>query len=292
MKGFFKYFALAVAAAFALGSCTKEETRPSTSENSLHFIINTAENVQLRSFVENNLDKTYTPKWSKGDKLAIFIGDITTSTTAPTATLSNTAETGTTASFDGTVPTDLTEGSFLSFSPAGAFAKGYLDGTVGINLSEIHKPSSLTIDEACDVLVAKPCDFIAQEGKVAIDDLFFKRIFSVVKVNLKGAAALNGEKVTSFTFSAPNSTLTGRAAVDLSTASISKWTSSNESIVAKYTTDNPAFGGTDGLDNTVWLVVNPTTVASGSTVTFSGETENYTFSKEVTLSKDLVFPQS
>lgn len=148
MKGFLKFSALAVAAAFALGSCTKEETRPSTSENSLHFIINTAEDVQLRSFVENNLDKTYTPKWSKGDKLAIFIGDITTSTTAPTATLSNTAETGTTASFDGTVPTDLTEGSFLSFSPAGAFAKGYLDGTVGINLSEIQKPSSLTIDEA------------------------------------------------------------------------------------------------------------------------------------------------
>lgn len=291
MKGFFKFSALAVAAAFALGSCTKEETRPSTSENSLHFIINTAENVQLRSFVENNLDKTYTPKWSKGDKLAIFIGDITTSTTAPTATLSNTAETGTTASFDGTVPTDLTEGSFLSFSPAGAFAKGYLDGTVGINLSEIQKPSSLTIDEACDVLVAKPCDFTAENGTVAINDLFFKRIFSIVKVNLTGVEALSGEKVTSFTLSAP-ATLTGRAAVDLSTASISQWNTKNESVVAKYTTDNPAFGGENGLENTVWFVVNPTTVASGSVVTFSGETENYTFSKDVTLSKDLVFPQS
>ena len=33
-------------------------------------------------------------------------------------------------------------------------------------------------------------------------------------------------------------------------------------------------------------------MANGSTVTFSGETENYTFSKEVNLSKDLVFPQS
>ena len=87
MKGFFKYSALAVAAAFALGSCTKEETRPSTSENSLHFIINTAENVQLRSFVDNNLDGTYTPMWTKEDELAIFIGDITASTEEPTATL-------------------------------------------------------------------------------------------------------------------------------------------------------------------------------------------------------------
>lgn len=291
MKGFFKFSALAVAAAFALGSCTKEETRPSTSENSLHFIINTAENVQLRSFVENNLDGTYTPKWTNGDELAIFIGTISDKTSSPTATLSNTAKTGTTASFDGTVPTDLTEGSFLSFSPAGAFVKGYSNGTVGNNLSEIQTPSSLTIDEACDVLVAKPCDFTAENGTVAINDLFFKRIFSIVKVNLKGVEALNGEKVTSFTLSAP-ATLTGRAAVDLSTASISQWNTKNESVVAKYTTDNPAFGGENGLENTVWFVVNPTTVASGSVVTFSGETENYTFSKDVTLSNDLVFPQS
>ena len=161
---------MAVAAAFALGSCTKEETRPSTSENSLHFIINTAEDVQLRSFVENNLNGTYTPKWTKEDKLAIFIGTISDKTSSPTATLSNTEETGTTASFDGTVPTDLTDGSFLSFSPAGAFAKGYSDGTVGINLSEIQTPSSLTIDEKCDVLVAKPCDFTADNGTVKIDD--------------------------------------------------------------------------------------------------------------------------
>lgn len=291
MKGILKFSALAVITAFALTSCAKEETRLSTSENSLHFIINTAENVELKSFIDNNHNGTYTPKWSKGDKLAIFVGDITTSTIAPTATLSNTAETGITASFDGTVPIDLKEGSFLSFSPAGAFAKGYLDGTVGINLSEIQKPSSSTIDEKCDVLVAKPCDFTAENGTVAINDLFFKRIFSIVKVNLKGVEALNGEKVTSFTLSAP-ATLTGSAAVNLSTASISQWNTRNESVVAKYTTDNPAFGGENGLKNTVWLVVNPITVTSGSKVTFSGETENYTFSKDVTLSEDLVFPQS
>lgn len=291
MKWFFKYSALAVAAAFALGSCTKEETRPSTSENSLHFIINTAENVQLRSFVENNQNGTYTPKWTNGDELAIFIGTISDKTSSPTATLSNTAETGTTASFDGTVPTDLTKGSFLSFSPAGAFAKGYSDGTVGINLSEIQTPSSLTIDEKCDVLVAKPCDFTAENGTVEINDLYFKRIFSIVKVNLKGVEALNGEKVTSFTLSAP-ATLTGRAATDLSTASISKWNVDNKSVTAIYSGDCPVFGGDNVLKNTIWLVVNPTTVASDSKITFSGETENYTFSKEVTLTKDLVFPQS
>lgn len=293
MKNFLiKSAALAALTVISAVSCTKEQNvDASVSQPELHFIIKTAENTPVKSFIENNLDGTYTPKWTKDDKLALFIGEITTSTTEPTAILSNKAETGTTATFDETVPTDLTEGSFLSFSPAGAFEKVYTDGTVGINLSKIQSPSSLTIDEACDVLVAKPCDFTAKNGTVAINDLYFKRIFSIVKVNLKGVAALNGEKVTSFTLSAPT-TLTGLTAVDLSTASISQWYTENESVVAKYTTDTPVFGGKDGEENTVWLVVNPTTVTSGSTVTFSGETENYTFSKDVTLSKELTFPQS
>ena len=292
MKNLFKVNMLAVLSFSALMSCTKDSEGPVNGHlQELHFIVKTAENTLVKSYLSNNLNDTYTPKWTKGDELAIFIGTISDKTSSPTATLSNTEKTGTTAKFEGTVPTDLTDGSFFSFSPAGAFAKGYSDGTVGINLSEIQTPSSLTIDEACDVLVAKPCDFMADNGTVVIDNLFFKRIFSIVKVNLKGVEALNGEKVTSFKLNAPE-TLTGRAATDLSTASISKWNVDNQSVTALYSEDCPVFGGDNVLKNTIWLVVNPTTVASGSTVTFSGETENYTFSKEVTLTKDLVFPQS
>lgn len=292
MKNFLiKSAALAALTVISAVSCTKEQNvDASVSQPELHFIIKTAENTPVKSFIGNNLDGTYTPKWTNGDQLAIFIGTISDKTSSTTATLSNTAKTGTTAKFEGTVPTGLTEGTFLSFSPASAFDKGYTDGTVGINLSEIQSPSSLTIDEACDVLVARPCDYTAENGTVAIKDLYFKRIFSIVKVNLKGVDALNSEKVTSFTLSAP-ATLTGRAAVDLSTASFSKWNVENKSVTANYSEDWPVFGGVNGL-NTIWLVVNPTTVANGSTVTFSGETENYTFSKEVNLSEDLVFPQS
>lgn len=289
MKKVFINSAIAFFAACALASCAKDNLKPADVETSLHFSITTAEDSPLKSYLDNNRDGSYTPMWSKGDQLAMFVGDITSSTSEPTAILSNQNEDGVIAKFDGDVPTSLTDGSFLSFSPAGAFVKGY-DGTVGINLSEIQNPSSLTIDEACDVLVAKQCDFMAENGVVAINDLYFKRIFSIVKVNVKGVEALNSEKVTSFTLNAPV-TLTGRAAVDLSTASISKWNVDNKSVVAKYTTDNPVFGGENGLENTVWFVVNPTTIASGSTITFSGETENYTFSKDVTLTKDVVFPR-
>lgn len=132
-------------------------------------------------------------------------------------------------------------------------------------------------------------------GEVTIDDLFFKRIFSVVKISLNGPVSLNGEKVSKFSLTAPEGTiLTGRAAIDLATASIDKWIPNlkNNSVTATYSEDAPKFGGEAGLENEVWLVVNPGTIESGAKVVFAGETANYTFSKEVTLSKALTFPES
>lgn len=225
--------------------------------------------------------------------MAIFIGD-TKKISKATGILSNINEKGETAKFDGTI-TGITEsGTFKSFAPASAFEKGFADGTIGINLAKTQKPSSLTIDEGCDILVAKEAPYTVVNGAVEINGLNFKRMFSIVKIALNGPATLKGEKVQQFSLTAPEGTiLTGRAAIDLSTATIDNWTVKNNTVTATYTTDAPSFGGEyPGLDNVVWLVVNPCTIASGAKVVLAGETAGYTFSKEVTLSKDLVFPQS
>lgn len=97
---------------------------------------------------------------------------------------------------------------------------------MGVNLAVVQKPSSLTIDQACDILVAKETAYTADEtGVVKINDLFFKRMFSIVKVDLNGPASLNGEKVSKFSLTAPEGTgLTGCAVIDLATATIDKWT--------------------------------------------------------------------
>lgn len=215
--------------------------------------------------------------------------------TKPSGVLSNTNETGPVAKFVGTVAAVEGTTSFKSFAPASAFAKGYGSGNVGITLSENQKPSSLTIDQSCDILVAKEASYTADAANnVVVNDLFFKRVFSVVKVALTGPTALNGEKVQKFSLTAPEGTvLAGRAAIDLSTAAINKWNISKNAVTATYTTDAPVFGSdTPGSSNVVWLVVNPGTIASGAKLTFSGETAAYTFSKEVTLSNDLIFPES
>lgn len=295
MKSIIKSLAIAAFAALAFSSCSQEQN-PVSKDNGIHFTIRTSENPQVKSFIENNLDGggTYTPKWSKGDVLAMFVGTISDKS-KPTATLTNSNETGLTAKFDGQVTGIEGDGTFKSFAPAKAFATGYSNGNVGITLAETQKPSSLTIDEACDILVAKETSYMADAtGEVTIDDLFFKRMFSVVKVMLNGPASLNGQNVSKFSLTAPEGTvLTGRAAINLSNATIDKWNKSYNTVTATYTTDAPGFGGEyPGLDNVVWFVVNPGTIEAGAKVVFAGETANYTFTKEVTLSKALTFPES
>lgn len=295
MKRIVKSFAIAAVSALAFISCSQEQN-PVSQENGIHFTIRTSENPQVKSFIESNLEGKYIPKWSKGDELAMFVGTITENTTKATGILKNVNETNEVAKFDGMVTGLPTDGSFKSFSPAKAFATGYSTGNVGIDLATEQKPSSITIDEACDILVAKETSYMADAtGEVTIDDLFFKRIFSVVKISLNGPVSLNGEKVSKFSLTAPEGTiLTGRAAIDLATASIDKWIPNlkNNSVTATYSEDAPKFGGEAGLENEVWLVVNPGTIESGAKVVFAGETANYTFSKEVTLSKALTFPES
>ena len=292
MKRIVKYFAIAAVSAFAFISCSQEQN-PVSNDNGIHFTIRTSENPQVKSFIESDIDGKYIPKWSKGDKLAMFVGAITEGTKA-TGVLTNVSETNEVATFDGTVAGLSANGTFKSFSPASALEKGYGSGNVGVNLAVVQKPSSLTIDQACDILVAKETAYTADEtGVVKINDLFFKRMFSIVKVDLNGPASLNGEKVSKFSLTAPEGTgLTGCAVIDLATATIDEWTTKNSSVAATYTEDAPKFGGKVGLENEVWLVVNPVTIESGAKVVFAGETANYTFSKEVTLSKALTFPES
>ena len=292
MKRIVKSFAIAAVSALAFISCSQEQN-PVSQENGIHFTIRTSENPQVKSFIESDFEGRYIPKWSKGDELAMFVGAITEAT-KPTGILTNLNNDGELAKFDGKVTGIEGRGTFKSFAPASAFATGYNSGNIGVTLKAAQNPSSFTIDEACDILVGKETTYLADAaGEVAIDDLFFKRMFSVVKVALKGPAALNGEKVSKLSLTAPEgAVLTGRAAINLTTATIDKWNISNNFVTATYEADAPVFGGGAGLENEVWLVVNPGTIESGAKVVFAGETANYTFSKEVTLSKALTFPES
>lgn len=216
MKNTIKAAAVIALSLFAAACAKVTKIESPNEDQKLHFTVNTAENAVVKSFIESDLEGTYVPQWSNGDKLAIFVGAIGEKT-KPTGVLSNVNEKGTLAKFEGTVTGIEGSGTFKSFTPASAFAVSYSSGNVGITLTESQKPSSLTIDEACDILVAKEASYTADAANnVVVNDLFFKRMFSVVKVALTGPTALNGEKVQKFSLTAPEGTvLAGRAAIDL-----------------------------------------------------------------------------
>lgn len=295
MKRLIKTAAVIAFSLFA-ASCVKETINEPSKEGRVYkFIVETKENAAVKSFIDNNFDGTYTPKWSKDDELAIFVVAINNNTKKPTAILKNTNEEGIIAKFEGKITVNNETGKFKSLAPASAFHAGSKDGTIGVNLASVQKPSRHTIDQSCDVLVAQEAAYSATNGEIRPADLFFKRMFSIVKVNLNGPELLNGQKLKEFSITAPKETvLTGRAAIDLAKTSIEKWNIKDNVVTALYLgTDGPVFGeNAPNSNNSVWLVVNPTTIKAGVKLTFSGESEDYSFSKEVTLPKDLSFPES
>lgn len=168
MKRLIKTAAVIAFSLFA-ASCVKETINEPSKEGRVYrFIVETKENAAVKSFIDNNFDGTYTPKWSKNDELAIFVGTINDKTKKPTAILKNTNEEGIIAKFEGKI-TGITEtGQFKSFAPASAFQAG-LNSTsksrVGINLASVQKPSRHTIDQSCDVLVAQEASYSQQTEK-------------------------------------------------------------------------------------------------------------------------------
>ncbi len=304
MKNITKMTAFAALALVFAASCAKEtEPAPGKTGRELHFTVTTAANVPVKSYLDNNLDGSYTPKWSKGDAIAVFTQSITASTTKADGILTNQKEDGTTAEFNGVLPA-ADEGVFKAVSPAGSFVNAFAPDTdgaefVGVALGDpdnnyVQKPTNETIDPDCDILVSKPVSYASDGTDVVLEDIYFKRIMSVVKINVNGPESLAGEKIKNFTLTSSAATLAGRAKIDVTNAKIDQWTVQRNSIKAEYAAeaDMPVLYDADNLFNSVYLVANPTTLATGTTLTFSGETDNYNFSKEVTLASDIIFPES
>ena len=179
MKKIMNVFVLVAAAAMALVSCQKNEFE-TPAQKELHFTVK-ADVPQTKTSIIDNGDKTYTPSWTKGDKIGVFFADPANEENL-TTTFENTADTGTAATFEGKASaTD--EGTLYSFYPSSAFGKAYGDGTIRIDLATSQKPTSTSFDPACDILVAQPCMYMSDGTEVLVDDMYFARIMSVLKIN-------------------------------------------------------------------------------------------------------------
>lgn len=269
---------------------TKEEKRVEGTE--LHFIVKANQDSETKTAVTANGDGTYASTWKNNDELGAFLSATTIngSTEVVDMTLTNTAADGAAGVFEGSAVAEGS-GDFMAFYPASAFATGYAGGTIGLNIGAtsdyIQHPSVGSPDPACDILLSKACEYMSNGSTVVIDDLYFMRPLSILKINLKGSYA-EGEEVSWLKFSVSDGTLSGRVKVDLTTPELGAWTVSKKYAWAEYSSSKPVIN--HATNNTVYLVVNPITLTTGTTVTVTGETTHVLIEKTFNLISNMTFP--
>lgn len=295
MKKLMKLFVLVAAAAMALASCQKNEiTGPETQE--VHFTIK-ADIAETKTFITDKGDKTYTPSWSKEDKIGVLFA---LEENAKAVDFENTAEAGEEATFEGKHAFTVVEGAsevdgyLYAFYPSSAFNKVYSDGGVRLDLKVTQYPTSTSFDPSCDLLIAKPCYYMAEatgeDAEVVIDDMYFARMMSVLRINLN-SEFLSNETVKSVSFDADGVDFTGAMKFNLATGEFvgNQSTSQDFSEVkAIYSAEDPI--AVAGEKNSAYLVVAPVTIPSGTALTFTIETENYDIVKTITAPADMVMP--
>jgi hypothetical protein len=217
MKKFLFSIMFVAAAVMTLGSCAKEQAANDSAEKLLHFTVRTAAS---KTYISEGTAGSYAVGWHQNDEIGCFTGAIVKDTKA-TFNLKNQDADGATATFDG-VAAATESGTFQAIYPAAAIFGGYADGTVGVEVKSTQAPSSTSFDTTADILVSQACDYISNGSNVVLDDIFFSRILSVVRVNVKGTDAA-GQKISSLKITAPSGTvLTGRAAINMTNRTISQ----------------------------------------------------------------------
>ena len=288
-------FVLVAAAAMTLASCQKNEINGPVNKE-VHFTIR-ADFAETKTAITDNGDKTYTPTWAKGDKIGVLFS---LEGTAEKEEFENTADAGEIATFEGKHAFAVVEGAsevdgnLYAFYPSSAFNKMYDDGGVRLDLKATQYPTSTSFDPSCDLLIAKPCYYMAEatgeDAEVLIDDMYFARMMSVLKINLN-SEFLTNETVKSVSFDADGVDFTGAMKFNLETGEFVGNQSSSQDlseVKAVYSEEDPI--AVAGEKNSAYLVVAPVTIPSGTPLTFTIETENYDIVKTINAPADMVMP--
>lgn len=280
MKKRMNIFVLVATAAMALASCQKNEL-PAPEKQEVHFTIN-AGIPQTKTTITDNGDGTYTPSWDGTENLAVLfqLPDKNTEDSDAVKFTNKTGE-GATATFSAMVSADKASTETLyAIYPYEAFGRGFDGGLARLDLNSDQKPTATSFDPSCDILVARPYDYAVNDGEVEVDPLYFTRVMSVLRVNLKSDFAdINNEVVESIKFQTGGVNITGYAKISVENPEFTgEWTTKNDYVTATYDSDVVSINGDD---NSVYFVVAPVTIPADKNLTFTIKTENYTITKTI-----------
>lgn len=273
-----------------LWSCEKGigETDKIEAGNTVNLTLKSDLSDQTRTSI--SYDETsgkYKPAWEAEEHIGVFVGE------NKNKDFKNSGA-GQSTQFNGNV--SLTAGTYKVYTYYPYDGKTSSDNTPSdtrIELPSVQKPTLESFDGAADIMVGYPLDLTlsADEDTPILEGLRFKRLMATLKIVPSDIASQVGsEPVTRVRLTAGEATLTGRVKIDLENCKIHDdgfYSSGNYKCnyaEAQYdAADNFQLDG----KNAAFLVVNPTTVAAGQTLTLEIETANYKITKTATLSSEM-----
>ncbi len=291
--------AAAVSALLAIVSCNRNESALPGYGNKAVIRIGAAPQdarESTKTFIDEDQTGTtsvYRSKWSNRDeKLGLVFGQISDKSSPVTLEAEETDDhnpvfTGEAELEDGTY-------NLFIFYPRSAYEKCYSDGTVGFNLKSTQHPVLGSFDPECDLMGWSTDKAVVADGSYVLDGITLNRAMAILRVNLNapaGGGKAMGESVGSVTglkievaegeTSSEKVTLTGRAAIS-SEGEIGRWTIQNNYVEASIdAAEMITIGESEGFQS-VYLVVNPTTIPEGRAITFSVETEGFNGANKIT----------
>ena len=241
-----------------------------------------------RTYIEND-GTAWIPYWNTGDVLGVMVdADYGTN-----VSLTNTADPGRTGTFSGTLKEGVTDGehTLTAWYPKD-LRVGRKESVLKFLLAEEQTlPSLTTFDPTQDLLVGLPETFVVADRKANVDNMRFRRVFTVVKVTLKDESTLlAGKKVSRVALSATGANLTGKANVEITTGDITAWEDPSATVAGNYAGNDFTINGT----NSAFLLVNPATLTAGSvlTVEVTTDDDNLLITKSVNLPSEVVFAEN
>ena len=275
MKKSFKVFALSLVAVSALFACSKEmdviNDKPAVEGNKTILTINATnpESVATKTTMEGTK-----PSWLAGDKITVIYKNKSNAvaTTESTPLGSNSSS----ASFEAELVEANTSINGYAVYPANALSQTLSVAKIPI-AAEQH-PTGTAFDGTSDIMVSEA---FTPAGTVSTR---FARLGAILRVKVSNAT-LNDEKILSLSVTA-ESNLVGDASVSLSEATLTGLTGGSATVTATYEPANQFTVG--AAEKYVYLIVYPQELAAGTTLTIGGETENYTFSRDIELPNKIV----
>lgn len=275
MKKSFNVFALSLVAVSALFSCSKEidviNDKPAVEGNKTILTINATnpESVATKTTMVGT-----TPSWLAGDKITVIYKN--NSDAVATAESTPLGSNSSSASFEAELVDANTSINGYAVYPANALSQTLSVAKIPI-AAEQH-PTGTAFDGTSDIMVSEA---FTPAGTVSTR---FARLGAILRVKISNAT-LNDEKILNLSVTA-ESNLVGNASVNLSDASLSGLSNGNTTVTATYEPANQFTVG--AAEKYVYLIVYPQELAASSTLTISGETENYSFSKAISLPNKIV----